>query len=103
MGNLIRWSADHLKYVACRERCLREAPDLPRARASGPRIPGPREDSQALLFEFTYTNPLIFDIAPSLMVGVDDSGNKIGVVGYSLKEFVSGEVNFTVTLMDDGA
>jgi len=63
---------------------------------------GRREDDQALLFEFTYSNALLFDIAPSLMVGVDDAGDKIGVLGYSLKRFVSGEVNFTVILVDDG-
>jgi len=63
---------------------------------------GFHEDFQELAFEYSYSNALIFDIPPLLFMRVDESGNRIGLVGYSLKAFVSGEVLFNLTLVDDG-
>jgi len=60
------------------------------------------EDFQELAFDFSYSNALIFNVPPSLLVQVDELGEKIGVVVFSLKPFVSGDVNFAVTLFDDG-
>jgi hypothetical protein len=64
---------------------------------------GVGEDYQELSFDFVFSNcSRFFDIAPSLVVRVDEDGKRIGVLGYSLKVSVSGDCNFTVVLVDNG-
>ena len=63
---------------------------------------GAGESKQQLIFEYTYTNALLFSTAPSLFVRSDEAGQLFGFMGFAVKEFSFGQVNFTAWLLDDG-